>query len=865
MKSSKKIISLLLAVVLALSTLPMLASASAIKNEYNTIEKLISTNSIGDLLEYLVNQINANADYVTAPVLRIVYLAMNNDDINAIIGTKEVTQLSKEEASKILVTWLDTKILPDLAADLEGNSVIQIINDNVPGLQVKLSSVQDVYDTLGQLDGLAIRAALNLLGDAKDIDVSSVKGVKVAGNEYGAVKALFGFLKDNMGVLKKLLNGSLDLGVLNNAVGNSLGMFTQLPQLIKSFIYKLIDSDAAAGEFKDGKMGGDWANSPYASYTADQMLAAALIKLINGTDDLVSKDDANKVLNLSFYGILAEYAKPVYAKFAVEPLNKAITWLNEWLSEQTNETLKAQFKTDIAAVTADTFNSVFSGVKDTGIIGQINNILVLAAKHCFSADTYAALKLEQGGNDKLNDNLTKVARYVIKLAQGDESFANMLHVPEGILAADADTLELSDMAYIILKPFFSSWFKNADPDVIANADTLSKLGVVAVYYTATNSDWLTLDYTFKPLTAEMLDGLDDAKASDLILEIAAGIGVGALKQNKEAIHFTADVDTSDWKKAVNDISNWGLDFIDGLPAAARVHDLKNANGYGPFYKLNVVLNELIDFSFLNNVSSPTFKLDLETLLKRGVLQNLYNCDVAGVLSVFQKNSKAGNILNGQLVPSVIGVVNRLVTGLFEHNCGEHATATDLIDDPANPCTQQIKRDYEYCTVCGAYFKYNETIVTKVHATHVFGDWETVITATGLEVTLATCNYKFQRQRVCEICGFVDKEAEKTGSHKWDDPKAENPVCVTCGKSLKELKGEVGPEYKLGDVDGDNKITAGDARLTLRRAVDLEDYAEGSAKFLACDIDKDGNVTAGDARIILRIAVELESIDDYVNA
>ena len=65
------------------------------------------------------------------------------------------------------------------------------------------------------------------------------------------------------------------------------------------------------------------------------------------------------------------------------------------------------------------------------------------------------------------------------------------------------------------------------------------------------------------------------------------------------------------------------------------------------------------------------------------------------------------------------------------------------------------------------------------------------------------------------------------------------------------------EGMLGDVDADGKITAGDARLALRRAVDLETYAEGSAEFRACDVDKDGSVTAGDARSILRAAVELE--------
>ncbi len=65
------------------------------------------------------------------------------------------------------------------------------------------------------------------------------------------------------------------------------------------------------------------------------------------------------------------------------------------------------------------------------------------------------------------------------------------------------------------------------------------------------------------------------------------------------------------------------------------------------------------------------------------------------------------------------------------------------------------------------------------------------------------------------------------------------------------------DVMLGDVDGDYQVTASDARLTLRRAVDLEDYPKGSYEFIACDVNRDGKVTADDARSILRAAVQLE--------
>ena len=66
-----------------------------------------------------------------------------------------------------------------------------------------------------------------------------------------------------------------------------------------------------------------------------------------------------------------------------------------------------------------------------------------------------------------------------------------------------------------------------------------------------------------------------------------------------------------------------------------------------------------------------------------------------------------------------------------------------------------------------------------------------------------------------------------------------------------------PAVLLGDVDDDKSITAADARLALRRAVELETYAPGSREYIACDVDKADGVTAADARLILRAAVELE--------
>ena len=64
----------------------------------------------------------------------------------------------------------------------------------------------------------------------------------------------------------------------------------------------------------------------------------------------------------------------------------------------------------------------------------------------------------------------------------------------------------------------------------------------------------------------------------------------------------------------------------------------------------------------------------------------------------------------------------------------------------------------------------------------------------------------------------------------------------------------------GDVDGDGRITAADARLALRASVGLETYAAGSREALACDADGDGQITAADARLILRASVGIETLN-----
>ncbi len=62
------------------------------------------------------------------------------------------------------------------------------------------------------------------------------------------------------------------------------------------------------------------------------------------------------------------------------------------------------------------------------------------------------------------------------------------------------------------------------------------------------------------------------------------------------------------------------------------------------------------------------------------------------------------------------------------------------------------------------------------------------------------------------------------------------------------------EKIIGDTDGNGKIQAIDARLTLRFAAMIQKYT--AEQFDRADVNRDGRITATDARTILRCAAKL---------
>ena len=121
-----------------------------------------------------------------------------------------------------------------------------------------------------------------------------------------------------------------------------------------------------------------------------------------------------------------------------------------------------------------------------------------------------------------------------------------------------------------------------------------------------------------------------------------------------------------------------------------------------------------------------------------------------------------------------------------------------------------------------------------------------------EVVKPTCTEKGYTNHVCLNCddSYKDTYVDATGHTDADN----NGICDVCAENVSE---PVNPGIMMGDVDGNGKITAADARAALRISAKLDIVSAEKEKI--ADIDGNGKVTASDARKILRFSAKLDKV------
>lgn len=210
MKKSKKLLSVLLAILMILSSMSVMASAA--RTEYKTVANL--------------------------------------ESLDAYSPYGAVTRLSTEERLSIVCDYLDN-ILEEANINMG-----QIINTMGLTLTIDLTSVNAICETLDQVKTLKSNGLVKLvqwmLGIINDLNVNSweydVDRDNGGSNNYAethkaVVNNLLHVLSDNASLIANIVRtGEVDLGVASSAVsGLDLSIVKDIPGLIKGLIFPLFE------------------------------------------------------------------------------------------------------------------------------------------------------------------------------------------------------------------------------------------------------------------------------------------------------------------------------------------------------------------------------------------------------------------------------------------------------------------------------------------------------------------------------------------------------------------------------------------------------------------------------------------------
>lgn len=958
MKTSKKIISVILAVIMVIGTASTAFAGTLAK--YSTVDSIISKENIANIAGDLISDINGRKTAIIGTVLRLVFLFANDKTLQEQIGEQNIVELSDEKLATILVNWLN-KNLPEWTKEFTNGDtykkVIDGLANKIPGIEVKLDSVNGILDTLVIVENIkgvvggTIKDKYNVNSIGKQKGLNYVKKVETGtdAQNLNVIYALIGFLNDNVPLLKDVVNGKLDLGIIDTF---AKGTSEKVTQKVNEFIGKEKILDKMYRLVYGGAKDGDFANSIYNNYTADQLLAAGFIKMMKCIDatnpaNKIEKSECDDALNMTVYRLIAKYG-PVFLenyRFKDKDGNKTdetiIKKLNSTLQFVVNKVVEkiAEKSTNgslddikgrfvFTGFNESDFSDIFKNMKTQGILNQVNDVFCLIAKHILSDAAYKELGLVTGGNKNLNLNLEKICKYTLPaLARIGDIY--------GFSFADftADKIEsksLAEMGAAVLKLFFPTWFKeNIDTakDAVNNAKTIDQLAVIAAKLALTTEKWMKWagkDALKEPgkININNVSSMSASACKEAILKMGAEVAAIALNHNSETTHFTLDENRDGWTYVtyLNSIVNWGVNFIKGIPAVLSCKDFYD-DKTNPFYKINVVLNELVDFSFVD-AGDATFKLDVETLIFDKLLGNLFNMDFEGILNTFKKNEKEENILNGTIVSGVVSVLDKVLTAMFEHNCTKTKTNEKK---SLGDCVYQ-DYSYSYCSANGHYTEKPKTSATyeehntnwitirKCSATEGAGLQKKICADCGKILGERPLNHTWVSERVapttesdgyelqrCSVCGKEEDKkilpklaateitvtqkdhlkVNKDGIIVTDTSIAANETAF--GTNAKLVKGDATVEDKvatgmklvldangttltkeiavLGDVDGNGEISVGDARSVLRAAVALDTLT--GVRAIACDIDFSGDISVGDARLVLRAAVALDRSDSWM--
>ncbi len=834
MKKTTKILSVFMALLMVVTCIPMTAFAK--ERNTSSLEAYLSNENLAVVVDDLLTDLGDRKEEIVPTVLNLCFQLIEDLKKQAEAEGTDVMDASAEELADALIVYLDKTL-----AEADLNSSIkdyQKTIKSVTGLNVDLNSVDSILNLLVEAGPLlqkptGVAAALGNFGDAAKIDVSMLEYTPKKGNKKAVaistkntdsidiIYALFDFLsaEDNVGIFKKVVEGTFTLGKANNTLKSIAGLdldaevknlMGNLDVTIKELLY-----DNLIGTAEDAPA---FADSVYVDFSADEILAAALLKLISGKD--ATKKEANDLTKMTIHEIIGKYADQVIASFAIEPLNNDLkNAINDLIAMDPQlEVLKNIINMDYE-FKADTFN--FATMAEEGLFENANNFVCKVVEVLVKPSVYNELGLKTGDNTNITHNLTAFFGYLLKTLASNNGGKLEFTVDDVAYSFDfsgfaADKIagkSLEDMVVAVVGLFYPTLLQM---DLPADVNTLEKLCAFTAYtcidkfMVQDESIDFNTDYKALVFNGDKIREISKDQWHEVLGEMGMDVAIYWLSDATNFGMSQADIAALKakgwtWEDFFEDIVDWALNYIDGIPAVAdHLTTERGVQDGTAWYKLNVVLNELLPLAMITGAEDETFTFDVYTFVMELLVPGLYDAEFSSMANILAKNDKDGNPMNEAVIPGLLGIIDGLLFGIFEHECGETATFTK----EATATHDGYKGTY--CKDNGHYVKVS------------------VIEATGTTEPPVT-------------------EPPVTEPPVTEPPVTEPPV----------TEPPVGG-YKLGDVNNDGKVNAIDARTILRTGAQLQTL-EGDAA-IAADVDKNGKINALDARKVLRVAAQLDTLD-----
>ncbi len=421
MRQSKKLLSVLLAVIMVFSTVAIAANAyapwkdEAIADQYNSLDK---------------------------PVLTTEQLASAALD--------EVDRMLNEE--QILLTADDIFV-----GTLDATSI-----------DAALDSIQTI------LGGSLWTQFSPMLGDLANLDTSALAEPRRRNSgtdsDLKVIYALLEFLYDNKGIFTGLVGGTIDLGtIVGPLLEDLLGGELDVTPLVKGLLYDLVYEKEAPEVITE---------------TVDDMAQDLIDKLVIGTEEepglMPALEGYTNISSGSTYKFVDNILKVLYNEWLVPTANeKWISSIDELLAENMDaiEQYKSFFNLTADGKCNFTFQTYEFAADDT-FMGELNNILASIINLAITDEL--GFDWSTGDNSQIVPNLIKFGREVL-CQTGDTFFASFVEVKtREELDAMTDMQVISYVARAIINSSVDGVWIPETAETLTEVANYTVKGIVAV-------------------------------------------------------------------------------------------------------------------------------------------------------------------------------------------------------------------------------------------------------------------------------------------------------------------------------------------------------------------------------------------------